>query len=238
MKKKIFDEKTFRVHIGIVVFILFCFLIFGLAIYCYWKGKVDDVNGYNSIDSSIAFIALGINILTVIFVYATYQTQKDIIKMQRKQIEDDKKDGDFNRVMDIIFRQLEHTSVRYSSIPDVKLTSKYGVTSIKVMYDNYFKTINFKNINELAELNDFGRFVSYLDVLRFLTEEFKVYYNVINSNNNLFDTDKQFFTTLFANNIEPTLIKKIDMFQQLYFVIKKSDSYKELILDSQNKMMF
>lgn len=140
--------------------------------------------------------------------------------------------------MDIIYRQLEHTSVRYSSIPDVKLTSEYGVTSIKVMYDNYFKTINFRNINELAELNDFGRFVSYLDVLRFLTEEFKVYYNVINSNNNLSDTDKQFFTTLFANNIEPTLIKKIDMFQQLYFVIKKSDSYKELILDSQNKMMF
>ncbi|MEJ5092920.1 hypothetical protein GEO21_22960, partial [Sphingobacterium faecium] len=115
-KDKKHELKTFYLYTGIVITVLFSVLLIGLLIYCYWKSKItDEAVGYNPINSVIAFLALILNILTVIFVYATYQTQRDTIKMQAKQINDDKKDGEFNRVLDIVYKQLEHTIEKYNS---------------------------------------------------------------------------------------------------------------------------
>ena len=54
-------------------------------------------------------LGLGINAMTIFFVYKTYKSQKDQIEFQQIEIEKNKKDVEFNRTLDIVYRQLEFT---------------------------------------------------------------------------------------------------------------------------------
>lgn len=60
-------------------------------------------------------LGLGINAMTILFVFKTYKSQKDQIEFQQKEIEDNKKDVEFNRAADLTFKQLEYTISRYNS---------------------------------------------------------------------------------------------------------------------------
>lgn len=224
-KDKKHEVKTFYLYTGIVIVVILSVLLIGLLIYCYWKSKItDEAVGYNPINSVIAFLALILNILTVIFVYATYQTQRDTIKMQAKQINDDKKDGEFNRVLDIVYKQLEHTIEKYNS----KINSGWT-------YKQYFE-----QLSHLLTTSSFNRIVHpnsdipyYFGTVfnSFLVKEFEVYYRVINLNNQLSDDDKTFFTNLFVNNIDNRIINKVMLFQELYYDFQQSEQYSVLKKD-------
>lgn len=215
MKEDSKEKKSILFYIGIGLIGL---LIIGVYLYCNVKGKIDDENGYNSINAIIALIALVVNIITIAFVYATYQTQRDTIIMQRKQIEDDKKDGDFNRVLDIISKQLEYTNKRYEF--------KRNISSANIK--EYFASLFQLNLNKFESLfQPNTMIIEYLKVvIPFFSRELEVYYKVIHSNN-LSDKDVEFFTSFFSNNIDAHLVSRFKLFQKHYRSFKLSENYKK-----------
>lgn len=181
------ESKTFYLYTGIVITIICSVLLIGLFIYCYWKSKItDEAVGYNPINSVIAFLALILNILTVIFVYATYQTQRDTIKIQKQEIEDNKKDVEFNRALDIVYKQLEHSKERFI-ITDEDYERLY---------------INQKHNDDL-----FRELDSLKDLLFWYRNESFFYIRFLNSSP-ISKSNKTFLIKVFINNI-PTRFRKI-----------------------------
>ncbi|MCW2259611.1 MULTISPECIES: hypothetical protein [Sphingobacterium] len=220
MEEKIFEKKTKNQNLRLVFLVLFGFLGIGLAVYCHWKGIIDDINGYNSINAVIAFISLGINILTVIFVFVTYEAQREVIRMQAKQIKDDKKDGDFTRVMELIYKQLEYTNKRFN-IEEIENLGEFSFKySYLSLYNESLKKITVNNIS-LINVETTSRIGNHSRILSFFNKELEVYYKIINTNNNLSEDDRDFFTKLFVDNIDNTIITKIDLFQSWYYEYKK-----------------
>ena len=106
-------KNTFYLYTGLVLLILASSSVIGFSIYSYWKGSgIDDDKGYNSINAVIALLSLAFSIITVIFVYATYQSSLTQIKDNNKNIE-------LDRTLDNIYRQLEFTVQKHSDKHDV-----------------------------------------------------------------------------------------------------------------------
>ncbi|HAF32597.1 MULTISPECIES: hypothetical protein [Sphingobacterium] len=101
-------KNTFYLYTGLVLLILVLSSIIGFGIYSYWKDSgIDDDKGYNSINAVIALLSLAFSIITVIFVYATYQSSLT-------QIKDNNKNVELDRALDNIYRQLEFTGQNHS----------------------------------------------------------------------------------------------------------------------------
>ncbi len=61
----------------------------------------------DNIQAVVSIITLIVSIVTIYFVYKAYQSQKDQIEVQKKEIDENRKDVEFNRALDIVYRQLE-----------------------------------------------------------------------------------------------------------------------------------
>ncbi|WET67959.1 OadG family protein [Sphingobacterium sp.] len=100
-----------NINITFTLWVVFCFLIILAAVIGLMKWIIDgDIDVYNAITISVAFMALIVGVLTVVGVFFAYQSQREQIDLQKMEIEDGKKDIEFNRALDIIYKQLEHST--------------------------------------------------------------------------------------------------------------------------------
>ncbi|MBL1408821.1 hypothetical protein [Sphingobacterium faecale] len=88
--------------LGILILFVFSLPFIGVKIYNYWAEFIPDKDGYNGISATVAYIGGILNIITIIFLYVNYREQK-------RQNEDQQQDTDFNRAIDLVYKQLEHT---------------------------------------------------------------------------------------------------------------------------------
>ncbi|WP_343570376.1 hypothetical protein [Sphingobacterium sp.] len=115
MKKKKNKNKKFYLTDGITILLLFCcFAIIYSIFVALFLDRVNEKNG-------IAFeVITGISSLiftfgTVFYVVKTFIAQKNEIKIQKKEIE-------FNRILDLIYKQLDHSKekLKYLAQKEVK----------------------------------------------------------------------------------------------------------------------
>lgn len=209
MDRKKFNKRTLILYFGIGIGIVLAFLAIGFAIYSHWKGIiVDNVNGYNGINAVIALMALLMNIITVIFVFATYDSQS-------KQISQNKKDTDYNRALDLIFRQLEHTNSKLS----------LDNSNVLAEFINKNSDLNRVPLNVDLRLFEDDNFRVYSRALSFLATEFEIYYNVI-VNTTLNNGDKRFLLSIAPHNIHSKLVQSLNIFQDHYKLFQASEQYQ------------
>ncbi|WP_099369839.1 hypothetical protein [Sphingobacterium sp. 1.A.5] len=139
----------------------------------------------DNIQAVVSIITLIVSIITIYFVYKAYQSQKEQINIQQAEIEDNRKDVEFNRALDIVYRQLE------ISLPLIK--------------DNDYKV--FKDIVIDVETRN-------EDIIRTLEElEFELYdslrnieihismFNMTLNNSKVGINDKEFLRILICTNL-------------------------------------
>lgn len=99
-------NNPFYLRFEILIPAIFSLLIisFGFSLSFLTMEKEIDTN---NISNAIQFCSLIIGIVTILFVLKTYQSQKEQIAIQQKELAENKKDGEYNRLLDITFRQLE-----------------------------------------------------------------------------------------------------------------------------------
>jgi len=71
---------------------------------------------YKVFDVVTPLLALVISVIGSLYVYNAYKAQQEQIKIQKDEISRNKKDIAFNRAIDLIYKQLETSKVRYKNI--------------------------------------------------------------------------------------------------------------------------
>lgn len=159
-----------KIYIIFILWVIFCCLIFLFAsndlLKCYIK---DDENGYDSFMASIAFVGVIMTILTVLGIFFNYKSQREQIKIQKEEIEESKKDVEFNRALDIIYKQLEYS---------IKIWTADGITKSSLFSNNikdHFKHLSIDksdcvsqffvgNFNfVVCDLEEFNGFIQKFD---------------------------------------------------------------------------
>lgn len=166
----------------LVTLIIVAVFLIGIFIHCYWKNKIlDESVGYNSINSVISLLALIINIITIFFVYRAYNSQVMQIELQKTEITENKKETEFNRILDIIYKQLEF---------NINILSNEKSTFNKINEHIIFQ--NKSNI--ISNLEDISR----LSIL--INDEINFYISLINKAN-LEINDKKFLFNIVYKNL-------------------------------------
>lgn len=99
--KHIPNKITWSISLILVAFVI-TLPFAGLYLYKYWKGFVNDDNGYNSISSVISYVGGILNIITIIFLFLNYREQRvSIVKTNHNT--------EYNRVLDFVYRHFEKT---------------------------------------------------------------------------------------------------------------------------------
>ncbi|WP_254527699.1 MULTISPECIES: hypothetical protein [unclassified Sphingobacterium] len=85
-------------------------------------------NSLEASNTTIQFILLITGIITIVFLYINYQQQRNQIKVQQNELESNRKDVEFNRAIDLIYKQLERTkqqlNIGFSDLMDIRSTIK------------------------------------------------------------------------------------------------------------------
>ena len=115
-------------------------LIFALAFIAFFYFYIELYNQYlqsptNSLEASnttIQFILLITGIITIVFLYINYDQQREQLKEQKKEIERLTQDSEYNRIIDITYRQIEigktalnHTEFEHQILKDIKSNPNY-----------------------------------------------------------------------------------------------------------------
>lgn len=195
---------------------LFVLVIAFGVIYILVDKNADDKD-YKVFDVVTPLLALVISVIGSIYVYNAYNAQQEQIKIQKEEIKNNKKDAEFNRVLDILY---QHSNKTIKDVKDIKkhnLQFKriYIPQSNEVKYTKYeaidYLINNFNSIEQTYEggvknmvdefyPNYLENFKKLLDLIYKELEELHqgliIYETLINNNTLIDDTQK-----LILNNI-------------------------------------
>ncbi|WP_447767563.1 hypothetical protein [Sphingobacterium faecium] len=173
-------EKKYKDLLIALIIIITVFLI-GTFIHCYWKSKIiDESSGYNSINSVISLLALIINIITIFFVYRAYKSQVMQIEIQKTEIIENKEETEYNRILDIIYKQLE---LNISTFTNEK--SNFNKINEYIFHQN--KSNILSNLPEISRLS------------RLINDEINFYISLINKANLEIHNKKFLFNIIYKN---------------------------------------
>lgn len=212
-------RKLIYILIGIICLLVIILIV---NLYLYWKSTVNDNNGYNSINALIALLALLVNIITIFFLYFNYQQQQKHINKQEDELKNNRNDIEFNRTLDIIYKQLEYSQRKFSLLNLSNNLKEF----VENLTDNRFYSFTF-NITLDKELLSVNR------ILELLIKELELYNKIINSSK--LDKDvKDYLIELVVKNIYPKLDEAIDNLQNKYkaFKLNLEGYQKNLINDN------
>lgn len=181
---------------------------------------------FNSFEVVTGLGGLILSIVATYYVYNAYITQKEQIDIQRKEIEDNRRDVEYDRALSLVYKQLEYSKNSFDIFRNRNVTA-----SISNIYEMFTKITHNLYKLPLGEYHKFNDLIEYLRsvsmLLTFLAREFKIY-NTIISNDKLTEDKKIFLITLITDNIEITLHKKIGEFQYVYRNLKQTGKIDNL----------
>lgn len=123
---------------SIIAFIIV--LLYGYIFYLVYSRA--EQQHFNAFEVVTGLSGLIISIVTIYFVFNTYDVQLKQIAQQKGQIEDNKKDVEFNRALDMVFRQLEITGNNIKEFKEKNYrTIHYPKGSKIIRYYDEFKQI-------------------------------------------------------------------------------------------------
>lgn len=181
----------------------------GTILYKYWSGFVDNANGYNSINAVIAYAGGVVNIITILFLFINYRQQK-------KQIENDRKDSEFNRALDIVYKQLEYSKRNLYSKPYEGIYKKLMLDLIVEDYD----------INREILADDNESRCDHSNLFEMLEKEIKPYQIIVTDNSLLTKNQKMLLGNLIGINFAERFDITIERFINLS---KKATSEPEFL---------
>lgn len=170
-----------------------------------------------NIQAVVSMITLIVSIVTIYFVYKAYQSQNEQIAIQKKELEEGRKDVEFNRALDMFYKQIEYSKHR------IAINNLEPI--IKAFIEN---TLNTFYILDLVYSNlGIKEFIKISKIFRVLSEDLRIYNNIL-IQTNVNESDKLFLMQLVIDNIFPKLSEAINIFQSSYRDFQGGQAYKEM----------
>ncbi|MDF2948010.1 MAG: hypothetical protein K0R07_20 [Sedimentibacter sp.] len=194
------------------------------------KANEADKTLYDTINN---IFGLGINAMTIYFVFKTYKKQEEQIDIQKIEIDESKKELEFNRALDIINRKLEHTlhEFKRSNEFDKTLFGKYEY-HCKWLITSYLKASDESSISIEVFLKDKlisipHRQKACLEVFQFLSGQFFLYANILVTYN-LKESDKHRIKEFIMLSISNDLTDIISIFHDWFLPeIQNFETYNQ-----------
>jgi len=183
------------------------------------------VTGSTPIESNnttIQFILLLTGIITIFFLYINYD-------LQRKQIKNLQNETDFNRALDVVYKQLEYI-VNYIKNDEVlnQMNGKFFDDGIQHM--DYHSKYQTELLNKLDKLNESLKIITFTIHSYNLTIKQKNYLLRIA----VYNIGKQFLLNIKLLQIFETKNKDEEA-SDLYFIISSINSFDNLITKNNEK---
>jgi|SRR5690606_9333087 len=147
---------TTRNFIFFVILIALITLFF--AIHFFWKGKIVDENGYNSINATLTLSSVTLSLITVVFLWLNYSAQ-----MTRNRTADE--ESELNRVLDSLYKQIDYTNRVIESDPALSSLSSMifkDFNAILAFQDQYGTDLN-NRLNKIYESVRIMKFLIHSD---------------------------------------------------------------------------
>lgn len=176
----------------------------------------------NIIANAIYLVGLITSAITIIFVYRTYHLQKI-------QIEESKKDVEYNRVLDMVYKQLEYTKKSFEEYKTIGLpiTNQSNKQRSNKSFYEQFKEIAKQTIippiNSTNQINIIKLSI-ITKALYNLIPILEVYDHIINESS-LENKQKNFLIKLVVDNLDKELIERVEQIQKAYHSLQTE--YKE-----------
>lgn len=142
----------------------FSIIFFFSLFYNIKKFAIDKTSNTDIIEATVAILTLITTIITIYFVYKTYKAQREEINKQDEEIERNRRDTEFNRVLDLVYRQLDKSEGYF------KKNNEASEARITRIVDEFF--IHHKSFSEKANveyqldkkiiLDDLNRLITHL----------------------------------------------------------------------------
>jgi len=179
----------------ILIFIVFAVLVHlvGFSLYNYWKEFVppNKEDSYDGISVTIAYAGGFLNIITIGFLLINYAQQRNQIKTNYQNTE-------LNRVVDIIYRQLELT------IPQIK----------NKLYLHLYKLFSDFEMNNGERLNSVDEDIEVFHSLLNTASHIENFLFIIN-NSSLDVKEREYLRTIVFNNLNKDFFDVMDSFYNL-----------------------
>lgn len=195
--------------------ILFGFsTILFFSLYYNISNSTEESTTADNIQAVVSLITLIVSIITIYFVYKAYLSQKEQIELQQNELESNRKDVEFNRAVDLFYKQIEFTKNRILIINNLEPIIYDFIHITNYINDPYYN-VNFTKyqLETYSKLMDvlFEDFTSYDKVLKIL----------------ILDNDsKKLLLELMVNNIYPKLYESIYNFRFLLHDLNRNFSIK------------
>ncbi len=134
--------KEFKVFMTYIVIV--GFIVLGL-----YLDKTSSESITDKVQAICSFLSLGVSLVAIYYVYKTYKTQND--------------DTEFNRLLDITYRQLEYSNQRWRMVDNITIgQSLSGLNRIYLRYKSY-KYVSI--LDEVKRAEDIVRINDYLNCI-------------------------------------------------------------------------
>lgn len=186
----------FFLGLFIVIFVVFIIIVFCFNIHYNWRNfDIKEEIDFISINTSIALMNLVISTITIIYVFKTYETQN-------QQIKQSKFDADYNRSLDLIYKQYE--------ISKEKMENQNLKGKIDRFISNNYDSDSLSLSTEYIILED-DFIQSYVQVSHFIIQQLEFIYKVLDKSY-LENEDKRELAQLIPNNLNSNLVRSLTIF--------------------------
>lgn|SRR5690606_16994240 len=195
------DKKKELQPSSILLLILILYIIL-YVMFISSKANEADKSLYNTIGN---ILSLGINAMTIYFVYKSYIFQRKQIEEQKNELEANKQDGEFNRALTIIYQQLEYTNKRYKPVNNPIQLGNYLHYIVKATTEQPNDKLRIFRQHS----NNIKSFIKFFNL------EFEIYKDVLNVES-LSEESKQKLINIITWNIDTRFKSTLTKFRQLY----------------------
>lgn len=178
---------------------LFVIIIFFFSYYELFNQFLQSpANSLEASNTTIQFLLLITGIVTIFFLYINYDQQRKHIKIQQEEIASNTQDVEFNRLLDIVYRQFE------ISLPQIKSHSTYRTLN-RLMND-----FNIPDYDRVQEIESYSE-----SILTFLINTQGLINNFlfIIRNSNLELERKNFIRNIICNNLNSNFFWVFESFK-------------------------
>lgn len=212
-------DKSIKIAIALFLIIAVYFLFY-LPIHI--KAEEQDFKTFEVVNGLVGLLLTAV---ASIFVYNTYKVQREQINIQKGEIARNQKDIEFNRILDLFYKQIEYSEKRLNI--NVKLAEE-----INRFYKGVYiqtKDLDIEYTNEGIQLLS-----SYLKVITHIRRDLEVYHRILISSN-LCDDKKKFIVDISIENIYPDLRIITKNFYKLLLEFKLSGTYRNCEIEQNNE---
>ncbi len=155
-----------------------------------WMLFINNEIGSSVVANSISLVTMIVTGITLVFLYKT-------LKQQQEQIDKTNQDVEYNRIIDILYKQLEYSKKRLFETENLSEVIKEFVYNHRYIFCY------------VIEEDDLPEFMTLFNILG---EDLMIYNDVLQKSN-LDDENKKDLIHLIVNNLYPNLILSIQAFQ-------------------------